>query len=66
MNRNYRVLAIPAALVSCAVAAFAQETSGDNFCLLIAIYCNAVQVLSGLNSVNDFATSAVSFPRFFS
>jgi hypothetical protein len=29
MNRNYRVLAIPAALVFCAVAAFAQETGFD-------------------------------------
>ena len=29
-------------------------------------YCNAVQVLSGLNSLIAFARLAVSLPRFFS
>jgi hypothetical protein len=29
-------------------------------------YCNAIQVLSGLNSVMAFARLPVSLPRFFS
>jgi hypothetical protein len=33
---------------------------------VIAVYRNAVQVLSGLNSVIDFARLTVSLPRFFS
>jgi hypothetical protein len=33
---------------------------------VIAVYRNAVQVLSGLNSVIDFTRLTVSLPRFFS
>lgn len=34
-------------------------------CFLIDLYCNAVQVLSGLNSVVALARSTVSIPRSF-
>jgi hypothetical protein len=33
--------------------------------MFLKIYCNFVHVLSGSNSVNDFATLTLSVPKFF-
>ena len=61
-------------LTGCGVIAVNDATGEVTVCrdsefldpVIPTFYCNAVQVLSGLNAFKVFATSTVSFPRFFS
>lgn len=60
-----RITVQPFVLASSYNACVNSITSGEAS-VFLDFYFNAVQVLSGLNSVIDLATSAVFLPRFFS